>query len=208
MTATTASAVVRVHVLANTYRDSVELMRMAAELERLPDIQRAAVTMATPANRAILLEAGFVLDTVSEPGPNDLVIAVSAATVEACEAAVARAQTVLAAREAAPMAPAGHSALPAPRTIAEAVAEQPTAKLVIISTPGAFATAEALKALKHGLHVMLFSDNVPLADEIELKRLGARKGLLVMGPDCGTAILDGIPLGFANVVRRGPVGLV
>ncbi len=95
-----------------------------------------------------------------------------------------------------------------PRTIAEALAETPAANLAIISTPGPYATAEALKALKRGLHVFLFSDNVPIADEIELKRLARKKGLLMMGPDCGTAILDGVPLGFANAVRRGRIGLV
>ena len=94
----------------------------------------------------------------------------------------------------------------APRTIAEAAALA-GANLAMISTPGAYATAEALKALKRGLSVFLFSDNVPIEDEIELKRLAAGKRLLMMGPDCGTAIVDGIPLGFANAVRRGRVGL-
>jgi succinyl-CoA synthetase alpha subunit len=95
-----------------------------------------------------------------------------------------------------------------PGTIAAALAALPGANLAIISTPGPYATAEALKALKRGLHVFLFSDNVPLADEVELKRLANRKRLLVMGPDCGTAILDGVPLGFSNAVRRGRIGLV
>jgi succinyl-CoA synthetase alpha subunit len=84
----------------------------------------------------------------------------------------------------------------------------PTANLALISTPGPYAAAEAWKALKRGLHVLLFSDNVPIGQEIELKRAAHRRGLLLMGPDCGTAILDGAPLGFANAVRRGRVGLV
>jgi FdrA protein len=95
-----------------------------------------------------------------------------------------------------------------PTTIAEGVAELRGANLVLISTPGPYATAEALKALKAGLHVFLFSDNVPLEDEIELKRIARSKRLLLMGPDCGTAILDGVPLGFANAVRRGDIGLI
>ncbi len=103
---------------------------------------------------------------------------------------------------------APESARTAPATIADAMADDPAANLALISTPGPHATAEALKALKRGLHVFLFSNNVSVADEIELKRLALRKGLLLMGPDCGTAILDGVPLGFANVVRRGPIGLV
>ena len=89
-----------------------------------------------------------------------------------------------------------------------ALAQAPEANLALISMPGEYAAAEAMKALRLGLNVMLFSDNVPLADEIALKRYAAQRGLLVMGPDCGTAIVDGIPLGFANAVRRGAIGVV
>jgi succinyl-CoA synthetase alpha subunit len=88
------------------------------------------------------------------------------------------------------------------------VVEVGAANLAMISVPGTYATAEALKALKRGLNVFLFSDNVPVEDEIELKSMARARGLLVMGPDCGTTILDGVPLGFANVVRRGTVGLI
>ncbi len=200
-----APASVRVHVLANTYRDSVELMRVAAELETLPEIQRAALVMGTPANRGILAEAGLLSEEARQVGPNDLVVAVGGESAAAAEAALARARALL---DSHPTVATSASTLPPPRTVAEALAEQPTSTLALVSTPGAYATAEALKALKRGLHVFLFSDNVPLSDEIELKRLATRKDLLLMGPDCGTAILDGIPLGFANVVRRGQVGLV
>src|SRR6185436_9670362 len=92
--------------------------------------------------------------------------------------------------------------------LGEGLAELPDANLALISTPGTYATAEALRALKRDLNVFLFSDNVPIEDEIRLKELANRKGLLVMGPDCGTAIVGGVPLGFANAVRRGPIGLV
>jgi FdrA protein len=203
MTITEQALAVRVHVLANTYRDSVELMRVAAEVERLPEVTRAALVMGTPANRANLSEAGLLQAAASTAGPNDLVIAVGGASDDAAEAALQRARALLT-EQAKPST--GGTKLQAPATIAEAMAEQ-AAGLAMISTPGAYATAEALKAIKRGLHVFLFSDNVPLEDEIELKRLAAGKGLLVMGPDCGTAILDGLPLGFANAVRRGSVGL-
>jgi succinyl-CoA synthetase alpha subunit len=96
----------------------------------------------------------------------------------------------------------------APHSIAMGVAQLGRANLAQIAVPGPYAAAEALKALKAGLHVFLFSDNVPLAEELALKRLAAKKDLLVMGPDCGTAILGGVPLGFANAVRRGAIGLV
>ena len=192
-------------VRADTYRDSVELMRVAALVERLASVSRAALMMATPANRELLSGAGLLDATGAAAGPNDLVVAVAAADRAAGERALAEASRLLD-EQTAVSAPAGEK--PPPRTIAAATVELRHANLAIISTPGAYATAEALKALKHGLHVFIFSDNVPVADEVELKGLAAKKKLLVMGPDCGTAILDGVPLGFANAVRRGRIGLV
>ncbi len=199
------SSTIRCLVRRDTYRDSVELMRVAAELEQLPGVTRAALLMATPANRELLAEAGMLVGEATAARPNDLVLAVAALEDASAEGALAQAERLLIARVAAP---SGSVEKPAPRTIAEALGELSAANLAIISTPGVYATAEALKALKRGLHVFLFSDNVPIADEIELKRLATKKGLLVMGPDCGTAILDGVPLGFANAVRRGRIGLV
>ena len=199
--ATTTCCLVR----RDTYRDSVELMRVAALVEKVRGVSRAALMMATPANRELLSGAGLLDATGAGAGPNDLIVAVAAADRAAAEHALAEAARLLD-EQAALSAPSGDT--PAPRSIAEAVSEFAHANLAIISTPGAYATAEALKALKRGLHVFIFSDNVAVADEVELKGLAAKKKLLVMGPDCGTAILDGVPLGFANAVRRGPIGLV
>ena len=192
-------------VRPDTYRDSVELMRVAAEIEKLPSVSRAALMMATPANRELLSGAGLLDARGEAAGPNDLVVAVAAANRTAGERALEEAARLLD-EQAAVSAPSRDR--PPPRSISEAVVELSQANLVIISTPGAYATAEAFKALKRGLHAFIFSDNVPVAEEVELKRLAAKKKLLVMGPDCGTAILDGVPLGFANAVRRGRIGLV
>jgi succinyl-CoA synthetase alpha subunit len=192
-------------VRPDTYRDSVELMRVAALVEKLRGVSRAALMMATPANRELLAGAGLLDSKAASAGPNDLVVAVAATDRAAGELALAETARLLD-EQAALSGPSGDK--PVPRSIAEAASEFAHANLAIISTPGAYATAEALKALKRGLHVFLFSDNVPVADEALLKRLAAKKKLLVMGPDCGTAILDGVPLGFANAVRRGPIGLV
>ncbi len=197
--------VVGARVFGNTYRDSVELMQIAAGIEAMDGIKRAGLVMATPANRAVLAEAGLMTDTVSQARPNDLVVAVAAVDEAVANAALDRA----AARLAGPGAEGSDEATRTDaRTLADGITELGTANLVLISTPGSYATAEALKALKRGLNVFLFSDNVSVEDEIELKRLASQKGLLLMGPDCGTAILDGVPLGFANVVRRGTIGLV
>jgi FdrA protein len=195
----------RWRTLKNTYRDSVELMRVASELERFPGVSRAGIMMGTPANLAVLAEAGLLDHRGADARPSDLIMSVLAADDGVAEAALEHAVASLAgaAREQR-----GDARERAATTIHEALAGLADANLVLISTPGAYATAEALKALKHGLHVFLFSDNVSVEDEVELKTLAERKGLLVMGPDCGTAILDGVPLGFANVIRRGRIGLI
>lgn len=198
-------AVVRARVFANSYRDSVELMQIAAAIEAIDGIERAGLVMATPANRDVLAAAGLLTEDAATARPNDLVVAVGAVDDATAEAALDQA----AARLAGPGTEGADDAVHTDaRTIAEAVHELGTANFALISTPGAYATAEAMKALKRGLNVFLFSDNVPIEDEIELKAIARRKGLLLMGPDCGTAIIDGVPLGFANAVRRGTIGLV
>jgi succinyl-CoA synthetase alpha subunit len=200
-----ARAIVRTRILRDTYRDSVELMRVAAEIERLPAVHRAALLVATPANLDVLKSAGLLDPAAPSARPSDLVVAVACDGESAAESALARAVALIA--TAAGPAETSSARQP-PATITHALAEDPAAALAMISTPGPYATAEALKALKRGLHVFLFSDNVSVADELELKRLAVRKNLLLMGPDCGTAIMDGVPLGFANAVRRGRIGLV
>src|SRR5204863_8128146 len=94
------------------------------------------------------------------------------------------------------------------RSLAGALGVETHANLALISVPGEFAAAEARKALERGLNVMVFSDNVPIEDEVALKRLAAERGLLLMGPDCGTALIAGAPLAFANAVPRGDIGIV
>ncbi len=196
---------VHTRVFRNSYRDSVELMQIAAEIESIDGIDRAGLVMATPANREVLGTAGLLSDAADSAGPNDLVVAIAAGDEDVATQALDRAAARLSGSDTeGPNEAAATKA----RTIAEAQTELGTANLALISTPGTYASAEALKALKRGLNVFLFSDNVPLEDEIELKSIARAKGLLMMGPDCGTTILDGIPLGFANVVRRGSVGLI
>jgi FdrA protein len=193
----------RFHILPRTYRDSVTLMQLAAKLARLPGIANASASMATPANLDLLREAGTDVSTV-RAGPNDLLIMMEGADA-AVEAALAEAQKLLSDRGESE--DRGERKRMAPRSVTMALAEA-RASLAVISVPGEYAAAEALKSIHLGLNVMLFSDNVSVADEVMLKREADARGLLVMGPDCGTAIIDGIPLAFANEVRRGAIGLV
>lgn len=196
--------VVRGSIHRDSYRDSVELMGIAAQIESLSGIMRAGLVMATPANLAVLADAGLAEAAAGGVGPNDLVVAVLAESEDQADRALARGAELLTAGGASST---GSVEEVRPQTLGEAIAGQPDANLALISTPGTYATAEALRALKRGLDVFLFSDNVPLEDEVLLKRLATERGRLVMGPDCGTALLAGIPLGFANAVRRGVIGI-
>jgi succinyl-CoA synthetase alpha subunit len=180
-------------------------MQLADALGKLPGVERASILMASEANLGLMREAGLLKDKV-DAGPNDILIAVQAKTDAQAATAVAQGETGLkeepkASRGAAP-------GEPTPRSIEMAVTADPAANLALISTPGEYAAAEATKALRLGLNVMLFSDNVSIEDEVALKKYAREQGLIVMGPDCGTAIVNGVPLAFANVVRRGPVGCI
>ena len=188
------------------YMDSVALMRVAELLSGTPGIRAASLMMGTPANKEILAAAGRLAEAVRSAAPDDLMIVLEANTPEALEAGLAEAERLLVGR--GEQAGAGVRPDQPPRSLAAALARLQGASLVQISTPGAYAGAEALKALRRGLHVFLFSDNVPLDQEVHCKQVAQRKGLLVMGPDCGTAIIGGVALGFANVVRRGGIGIV
>jgi FdrA protein len=191
-------------VIRNFYRDSVALMQLSSRLSQLPGIRQASAIMASETNRALLREAGLATDEV-EAGPNDLLIAIEADSEAALEAAMAEARGTFDRKSDGPASTARREP---PHSLEMGLEAMPAANLALISTPGDYAAAEAMKALHLGLNVMLFSDNVALEDEIALKRYAGAHGLMVMGPDCGTAILGGIPLGFANVVRRGDIGLV
>lgn len=196
---------IRVTVRPNTYQDSVSLMSISQRLSAMPDVANAVVAMGTDMNRELLRSVGLFTVEAAAAGPADLVIAVGAGSVEAAEAAVAAAGAMLVSSSAGE---GGTDVAVKPRTLAAAVRAEPEARLALISVPGRYAAREARLALEHGLDVMLFSDHVSVADEVRLKRLALSKGRLLMGPDCGTAIIDGVGLGFANAVRRGNIGIV
>lgn len=191
-------------VRQGVYHDSVTLMRLTRDLELVNGVRRAATMMGTPSNRALLRDAGLLTPDGEAGSPNDLIIAVEA---EEMSAALAGAQAAEAALSTSRSSTLTNQLSHRPRTLRAAMHMLDSANLALISVPGVYAGLEAMKALRAGLHVMLFSDNVPVPIEIELKRLALAEGLLMMGPDCGTAIINGVPLGFANAVPRGRIGL-
>jgi FdrA protein len=195
---------IRAEILRSFYQDSVVLMRVASAIRTRPGVREAAAFMGTPANHELLDRTGLATPDTRAARPDDLILAVDANDDGTAAEALAAARTLLNERRHATEAAGAIR----PRTLDAALRILPGANLAAISVPGAYAAFEARRALRRGLHVFLFSDNVPIKDEIELKREAVARGLLCMGPDCGTAYLNGTGLGFANAVPRGRVGCV
>ena len=195
---------VRCVIRAGEYHDSVTLMQVAREVTQLAGVVDAAVVMATEANKAILSQAGLWEPELETATADDLVIVAQAES----EATAQEALELAAVRLRQPRGDTRTDQAARPRSIHTAVRADPRSNLAIISVAGQYAAAEAWDALHRGLHVFLFSDNVSIDDEVALKEYAAERGLLMMGPGCGTAIINGVALGFANAVPRGPVGLV
>ncbi len=186
------------------YLDSLALMRLSQALSALPGVETVSMMIGTSANRQILEDAGMLAGTARDAGANDLIIAVKAKDTATAAAALDEADK----RLDQPQAAAASSGARRPRTIEAASTALGGASLAIISVPGPFAANEARKALARGLHVLLFSDNVPYEEELALKQEAQKRGLLLMGPDCGTALIGGVPLAFANEVPQGEIGII
>jgi succinyl-CoA synthetase alpha subunit len=185
----------------NEYHDSVFLMRVAKQISEREGVLEAAAFMGTERNKALLADIGFSEGEVSAATPNDLIMAVKAENTQILTTVLENIESWLHSEQ-------DISETSDMRTLEEAVAREPNANLAVISVPGAYAAREAKRALEKGLHVFLFSDNVSLEKERSLKEYAREHGLIVMGPDCGTAIIGGAGIGFANVVRRGPIGVI
>ncbi|MEW5784585.1 MAG: acyl-CoA synthetase FdrA [Bacillota bacterium] len=193
------------HVYKNTFRDSVYLMRLSSMLRELDGVEGAEVIIGTDHNKKFLRAGDLWTEEIEQnAGANDLIISVRAVNQQKAEAAIQRALDEMT-KEVDRGDLAGEFV---PRTFETALKHMPGANIALISIPGRYARREAEKILEAGLHVMLFSDNVSMEEEIALKQKALEKGLLLMGPDCGTAIINGVPLAFANRVRRGNIGIV
>lgn len=187
------------------YFDSVSLMILAQKIRQKEGITEAAAMMGSRENKTILAASGLLIEAFGQAEDTDLLIAVKAENEELAGSALKHVDEEL--RNLRKREETETESF-VPRSLEGALERLPGANLVLISLPGQYAAAEAMKALEQGLHVMLFSDHVPLEEEIALKQVARRHRLLLMGPDCGSAIINGVPLAFANVVKRGPIGVV
>ena len=191
----------RVIVRAGEYHDSVALMLASRDAAGAHGVEEVAAVMATPLNVELLTDGGYEIP--ADAGPNDLVVALRAESEESADAAEQAIVARLAERaEETSVAEAN------PRSLRSAARRDPSLNLAFVSVPGRYATYEVAQALDAGLNVMCFSDGMAVEDEARLKRIALDRKLLLLGADCGTAVIDGVALGFANVVEPGPVGLV
>jgi FdrA protein len=198
-----ASGQTHVELRRGAYADSVTLLQVSRAVQGVEGVAAAQVAMATTLNVEVLTEMGF--EVPAEATPNDMVVAVrldDGGSLDAALAGVDRALADSSKRESGPSEEAP------PRTTGSAFRRTGGDAIALVSVPGQSAFVEAMDAIESGHDVMVFSDNVPLDQEVSLKHAAAEQGLLVMGPDCGTAVVGGLGLGFANVVNPGPVGLV
>ena len=194
-----------VRVLSGAYHDSVKLMRISAAASEKAHVRGAVALMGTPMNLEQLAASGLLAEEAEGAGPNDLVLVVDATAPKTAQEEL----TMMEAALTAPRTGTGAGAfadLSAP-TLDAALGKDPSINLALFSIPGPNVRREAERALGKGLHCLIFSDNVPVEDEVALKRMGRDKNLLVMGPDCGTAHIAGVGLGFCNVVRPGGIGI-
>jgi len=186
------------------FLDSVILMRISSAVSQLANVEEAAVMMGTPANQEILSSSNLLTDDGKTAKGGDLIISVRASDESSASLAIKHAVSLI--EQPAILKEQGSDVAPA--TLRAALQDSPKANLALISVPGEFAAAEAWKALMAGLDVMIFSDNVSIEAEAQLKQEARKRNRIVMGPDCGTAILGGVPLAFANEVPTGNIGIV
>lgn len=193
----------KVFVYKNQYQDSVRLMSISREAAKLDGVSKVLALLGTVSNKDVIVRLGLKDPAVDAATASDLMVCIEAKDDAAVKAALDNVQAHLKTK-------AGGSKAEElkPATIEEAADRLEDANFCMISLPGPMAKLDVLSAINRGLNVMLFSDNITIEDEIELKKKAIEKGLLMMGPDCGTAIIAGVPLALANVVRRGDIGIV
>lgn len=192
------------HILKSSYYDSVVLMRVASQLKRRDDVVEVAMFMGTEGNHALLAQVGLATAKSKDAGPQDLLIIVAADSEACAESTTQEAIRMLTERASEQDKEVDYR----PRTLDSALKFLPDATLAALSIPGEFAAREASKCIDKGLNVFLFSDNVEIEAEISLKNKARKKNLLCMGPDCGTAYINGVGLGFANVIKSGRIGCI
>jgi FdrA protein len=198
-------AILRSIILPGTYRDSVFLMKISSQTAQFSGAKQVSAMMATRRNKELFARSGLLTPEIEDARPDDLAVAIEA-DPERVDKALAMVRDLL--TNATPLPEEAEGLANVPLSLEDALLARPESNLAVISVAGDYARFEAARALEAGLDVMLYSDNISIEDELALKRLAVSKNLLLMGPECGTAIVGGVPLAFANNLRSGDIGIV
>ncbi len=191
-------------VKKNNYQDSINLMLLTNEVSSLEGVNKSSVMMGTEANKEVFETSGLLTEEASAASPADMVIVLDVTDESVIERALKTVETFLSDLSVKKE----KSGISVASSLEQALDILPDANLALFSIPGEYAAEEMMKALQAGLNVFSFTDNVALSDEVKLKQYAHENGLLMMGPDCGTGIISGIPLAFTNAVRSGNIGIV
>ncbi|MGM0123099.1 hypothetical protein IGI37_000465 [Enterococcus sp. AZ194] len=191
-------------ILKNNYQDSINLMLLTNRINSLPAVQMSQLMMGTDANKDILLNTGLLTPEAKEASPNDLMIVVDSEDTSIMDQVLPEVDRFLGDLSSSNKATEQRVST----SWKEALTNLPDANMALFSIPGEYGAAEMEVALKNDLHVFSFTDNIPVEEEVRLKKLAHEKGLLMMGPDCGTGIISSIPIAFTNVITPGNIGIV
>ena len=194
----------RTVVKKGSYHDSVVLMLLTNEVSAIEGVKKAQVMMATPANKDIFKQSGLDSEELQAASANDMVVVADVDDEALLDVIMDKTEEFLNRQSASAGAKEKENA----KTWDAALRELPDANLAVISIPGAYAALEADRVLDEGLSVFMFSDNVTIEDEKALKEKAHEKGLAVMGPDCGTGIIQSVPIAFTNKVSPGSIGII
>ncbi|MBP7654797.1 acyl-CoA synthetase FdrA [Candidatus Dependentiae bacterium] len=192
------------YIIKNRYFDSVMLMSIANSASKCEGIKNLAAMMATDNNKEVLRNTKMIDKTGEKAEPNDLLVCINAEAESFCEPALKKFKELLDNKSSAE----NKSDKIELTSIADGIKEYADSNLVLFSIPGPFVKREAKTALSAGKNVMIFSDNVTIDEELELKQIAKQNGLIVMGPDCGTSIINGKGIAFANSMPIGKIGII
>jgi len=196
--------VIHTIIKKNSYQDSINLMLLTNAVTTTEGVNKVQVMMGTPANKDLFKDAGLYTDELEDAGSNDMAIVIDTDVEGKVDEVLEKVDQYLKDQSIS----ADSETFKTVRTWDKAEKALPDANVALISVPGEYAAEEAEHALDRGMHAFIFSDNVPIEEEVKIKQKAKEKGLVVMGPDSGTGILDGIPMAFANVVNKGKIGVV
>ncbi|MGI0045255.1 MAG: hypothetical protein ACRD47_16235, partial [Nitrososphaeraceae archaeon] len=192
----------------NYYRDSLELLRLSDEIKRYPGIMEASLVMGTKTNKEILIKLGFSINQIAKAESSDMIIALRAKDDGLLLETVPKIEAILRGTGGERTTELDHSSPNERHDLDSVLGSVKDINIALISVPGEYVKGLAFKLIDEGIHQQIFSDHVPMDDELQIKRYAVKNHVLILGPGAGTSIINGNGIGFSNAVTAGPVAIV